>query len=134
MEAIFKPIMSLKQTLVDKLQGLIHTTGKPVVSNYKSDTSGSCNSWTHGSVVTINVIRADGSLVECRAVVEAAAPQNIGGARRVLCDPESHGTNHQKNIAKIEPSHWLHVKQKEWYRAENMRGFQNSRSVIEQNV
>jgi molybdenum cofactor sulfurtransferase len=107
MEAVFRHTMSLTQILVNQLQKLVHATGKPVVSIYESSTHCSWSSSTHGPVIAINVMRADGSFVECRDVAEAAASHGIRITSQALCDSEVIETDYQWNIARIEPSRWL---------------------------
>jgi len=111
MEAIFRRTMSLAQMLLNKLQELVHASGNPVVRIYNSDSPGCWSSSTHGPVIAINVIRADGSFVDSCSVAEAAVTHNIRVSSRDLCNSRSLATNHQWDIGKVEPSRWLHVNQ-----------------------
>jgi molybdenum cofactor sulfurtransferase len=111
MEAISRRTTSLTRTLVRKLQELVHGNGEPVVRIYKSNTPHCWDSSTHGPMVAINVTRADGSFVDCRAVQEAAASRKICVANLALWDYDSVATNRQWDIARIEPARWLHSDQ-----------------------
>jgi molybdenum cofactor sulfurtransferase len=111
MEAISKRTTSLAQMLVRKLQELVHGNGEPVVRIYKSSTPSCWNPSTHGPVVAMNLMRADGSFVDCRAVVKAAASRNIRLASRALWNYDGIATNYQWDIAKIEPARRLHSDQ-----------------------
>jgi len=111
MEAIFRRTMSLAQMLLNKLQELVHASGNPVVRIYKSDSPGCWSSSTHGPVIAINVMRADGSFIDSCSVAEAAVTHNIRVSSRDLCNSRSLATNHQWDIGKVEPSRWLHVNQ-----------------------
>jgi len=108
MEAISRRTTSLTQTLVRKLQELVHGGGEPVVRIYKSNTPDCWSPSTHGPVVAINVTRADGSFVDCRAVQEAAASRKISVGNLALWDYGGVAANCQWNIARIEPARWLH--------------------------
>lgn len=82
MERIHAHVMGLTALLLDGLRSLRHPGGAPLVRVYGPDTTAQ-----RGGTVAFNLLAADGAVVDCRLVEEAASAANVSIRTGYFCNP-----------------------------------------------
>jgi selenocysteine lyase/cysteine desulfurase len=82
MEVIHRRVMALAAWLLDRLVSLRHANGRPVVSLY-----GPATTAARGATLTMNLHRADGTVIDHRVIEEAANARLISLRTGCFCNP-----------------------------------------------
>lgn len=82
MERINRHVMRLTSTLLTELQALRHDNGRPLALIY-----GPTGTEGRGGTVAFNLLDAEGAVIDCRLVEEAASAANVSLRTGYFCNP-----------------------------------------------
>lgn len=82
MERVNAHVMQLTAALLDRLKGLRHANGRPLVRIY-----GPADTVMRGGTVAFNLLDREGATIDCRLVEEAASAAQISLRTGYFCNP-----------------------------------------------